>query len=194
MRIDGIRNRSELAGYYRDARAEVERISVRPSQVAPYEAQGWETAEVLATKVRMKRPRTLDTLVELQAWRVLYLCGFPHLSGAGGAVLVRGEDVKNQLDAVAYDENAGVVVECKSSVGGASNVDVQAALAVLNDNRAKVREVLNLARARGDKLKVGGILVLYNVPFTDADKRRAAELKLTILDSSVLSYYHTCPR
>ena len=68
------------------------------------------------------------------------------------------------------------------------SIDVQAELALLNEKRNKVREILNIDR-RDRKLKVAGVLVLYNVRFSDADKRRADEMNLVILDSSILQYY-----
>lgn len=189
MRLQGILSRSDLLKRFRESRRRVEQVSVRASQVSEFEAAGWQMIRVGKTKVRLQRERPLADFVELQTWRVMYLCGFPHLSGDGGARLIRGEGVENQLDVAAYDEESAIVVECKSSEGGVRNIDVQAELAVLNEHRNVVRQILNRVHEREDKLKVGGILVLYNVPFTEADRRRAEEMKLTIFDAATLEYY-----
>jgi len=189
MRLQGIFARSDLLKRFRESRRPFEQISVGPTQVASYERVGWEQISVGRTRVRLQRDRSLPDWVETQTWRVMYMCGFPHLSGDGGARLVRGEGVENQLDVVAYDEDSAIVVECKSSVGGTCNVDVQAELALLNEHRNVVRQILNSGRGREDKLKVGGILVLYDVLFTDADSKRAAEMKLSIFDATAVQYY-----
>lgn len=189
MRLQGISARSDLLKRFRESRSPVERTSVRAQQVASFEAVGWQVVKVGRTRVRLQRDRPLAESVEMQTWRVMYMCGFPHLSGDRGAKLVRGEGVENQLDVVAYDEESAVVCECKSSEGGGRNIDVQAELASLNEHLNCVRQILNADRGREDKLKVGGILVLSNVPYTDADRRRAVEMKLTILDGVALQYY-----
>lgn len=194
MKLQGIFARSELLKRFRESRSPVEQISVRPAQKASFEAVGWQVISVGKSKVRMQRNRSLAESVELQTWRVMYLCGFPHLSGSDGARLTRAEGVENQLDVVAYDDESAIVVECKSSQMGASNVDVPAELAVLSEHRNVVRQILNSGRERKDKLKVGGILVLYDVPFSDADSRRAADMKLTIVDAHVLQYYERLAR
>lgn len=189
MRLEGISARSELQKKFRQSRGRVEHVSVRHSQVAEFEAVGWEVTAMRKTRARLQRERPLADFVELLTWRVMYLCGFPHLSGDGGAKLIRGEGVENQLDVVAYDEESAVVVECKSSERGVCNIDVQAELNTLNEHLKSVREILNRDSERDDRLKVGGILVLYNVPYTPADSSRAKEMKLTIFDKPMLEYY-----
>lgn len=189
MRLEGISARSDLLKRFRQSRRTVEQVSVAATQVPEFQAAGWEVFRAGRTRVRLQRERSLSELVELQTWRVMYQCGFHRLSGDGGAKLIRGERVENQLDVVAYDEESAVVIECKSSEVGATNIDVQAELAVLSEHRNAVRQILNGDRQRGDRLKVGAILVLYDVPFTDADRRRAEEMKITLFDTQMVEYY-----
>ncbi len=101
MKLEGVLSRTELRRRFRESKRRVEQISVRPAQVSSFEEAGWEVIRAGKTRVRLQRKRSLAESVELQTWQVMYLCGFPHLSGDGGAKLIRGEGVENQLDAVA---------------------------------------------------------------------------------------------
>jgi DNA sulfur modification protein DndB len=189
MRLEGITPRADLLRLFRESGRAIEQVSVRPTEVAAHEAAGWHVITVGKSRTRVQRERPLPDAVELQAWRLMYLCGFAHLSRAGGAKLIRGEGVENQLDVVAHDDESALVLECKSSELGSCNIDVAAELAVLNEHRRCVREILNSQRARDEKLKVGAILVLFDVPFSEADRKRAAEMGLTIFDGQILNYY-----
>jgi DGQHR domain-containing protein len=135
----------------------------------------------------MRRVKDVDKSIEHRLWTVLYRMGFEYLSVEDGAILRMDGGVFNQLDAVAFDEEAGLVVECKASAT-VRRVDIQGVLAKLCDHRDKVRIVLNNDRT-GIRKKVGGVLVLWSVAISDTDRERAKHDRILVLDNSSLEYY-----
>ncbi len=188
MKIKGIYPRTDQLARLRDSRRSIEQISIRPSLVDKYIDAGWKVIAFGRSKVRMQRERSSIDTVKLQSWRVMYLCGFPHISGEQGAQYTTSAS-ENYLDIIAYDDDSVILVECRTSENRTSSLNIQAELIKLGAHRDSVRKILNTDRSKENKLKVGGILVLYDIPITEADKKRAAEMKLTIFDATTLQYY-----
>ncbi len=114
--------------------------------------------------------------------------GFPYLSVEDGAILRQGPGIHNQLDAVAYDSEAGVVVECKAS-NSTRRIDGQSIINRITDHCNKVREVLNEESTKGNRRKVGGIIVLWNSAITETERERARQSHILVLDNASLEYY-----
>ncbi|MDB2512924.1 hypothetical protein N9Y31_00265 [Alphaproteobacteria bacterium] len=94
--------------------------SVNPKLVEQLVEEGWTIDRELKTKIRLKRPKKQDEVLENRVWCLFQRMGFPVLNqGRGFKVTFKrqdsGEDTK-QIDVFAKDEETVVVIECKSKV------------------------------------------------------------------------------
>ncbi|MCX5643771.1 MAG: hypothetical protein NTZ17_03660 [Phycisphaerae bacterium] len=85
---------------------------------AEYEKEGWQIQRENKSSLRVCRPKTKQVLLEDRVWSVLYLMGFTHLSGQGGARLAldakKADGPTNQVDIVGLDSEIALAIECSS--------------------------------------------------------------------------------
>lgn len=88
--------------------------SVQHGQVETYKGNGWKVVRRVKTKVRMKKPKSLDVLFEDRVWMIFYRLGFSNMNKDQNCKLKFNSYTK-QIDVLARDEDNIFVVECRSS-------------------------------------------------------------------------------
>jgi DNA sulfur modification protein DndB len=106
-----------LAGEYRLRRDEFEYTSVHPSKEEEYLSKGWELHVHGQNRVRLRRRKSHDALLEDRMWLLLYRMGYPVLSARNFQVdYKRGDGSRGtkQVDVFAKDDETCLIIECKS--------------------------------------------------------------------------------
>ena len=189
MKIENIQPRQNLATEAKRRQAAFEHSSVPTPQIYNLEAQGWVVdGKTGKFKTRIKRAKSLASYIEDRTWTVLHKMGFPFLCSEGGAKIWQNESVWNQLDCLAYDEEAAVIVECKSAEEIKSKDNLPKEIFQLDAHRRNVAQALREENPQR-KLRVGAILVLYDIEPSEADIERANNSNIVLLDAAALEYY-----
>ncbi|TAM55385.1 MAG: hypothetical protein EPN53_03070, partial [Acidobacteria bacterium] len=170
--------------------------SVRNQLVAEEIGKGWAAAKKSGkTTTRLKRQKSLDRLLEDRVWVLLYRMGFAHLSGQGGAFqgLAEGKEgqPESQIDVVAIDAEAAVVVECKSSASPRKFGDFSAVLAKHVALRKGFGRSLQAQFPTAKKHGLVFVIWTAGIVPTDSDRSRAQAEKVCLLDEKDLDYYET---
>ena len=191
--LRGVTSRDELGGFRRAQRQDSVYKTVAKDQLETAESEGWELHRENKNSLRMRKPRTKSDLLEARAWRVLDRMGFPHLSGPGGAsVKIDGDDSKspeNQLDAVALDDEAAIVVECKSYQTYKKDSRFPEKLAKLAGIRGTFSRAVASSFPTDWPRSVGTVMVVWDLDVRETDRQRAEELGVLLLDEKELEYY-----
>src|SRR3972149_11799010 len=132
--LSNIAERSSLKNYFGRARLSYDKKSVATAELPRFLSEGWSrTKKKGKRRSEIRRSKSLDRAFEDRVWCLLYRMGFGQLSHGNKCELVHDEEngtTKNQLDAVALDDFAAVVVECKAqeALGPRSSLpkDIQA--------------------------------------------------------------------
>src|SRR5438128_2362914 len=102
---------------YKRRRDPYEYVTCHPSDQEDWLAKRWEVHREGKAKVRLKRFKPHDLMLEDQAWCLLYRMGYPELNGRRFKIQYERRDGsvgEKQIDAFAKDDETVVVAECKS--------------------------------------------------------------------------------
>jgi len=91
--------------------------SIHPADLQSFEQDGWMIHKEGTQKVRIKKFKTHDVLLEDQAWCLFYRMGYPELNDKGCKIKYKWSDGRNgekQVDIFAKDEETVIIAECKS--------------------------------------------------------------------------------
>lgn len=191
MKIDNIQPREKLATETKRRQSAFEHASVPTHKIYSLEEQGWVVdGKTGKFKTKIKRAKSLASYVEDRVWTVLYKMGFLFLCGENGAKIWQSDTVWNQLDCLAYDEEAAVVVECKSAEQLKSKDDLPKEIFQLEGHRQHVGQAIREENSHR-KLRVGAVLVLYDIEPSEADIERAKQSNVVLLDAAALEYLTT---
>lgn len=168
--------------------------TVSPTAVDKAVADGWEVDRPNDKSVRLRRLKPHGILLEDRVWVLFYRMGFKHLSGAGGAKLVI--DPKNpgspstQVDVVGIDDEAALVVECKSSATRSKRSDFPNELARLSETRDKlVASIRTQFPSSTTKRNISLLFFTNNAIISDNDALRAKTANVALFTEKDLEYY-----
>lgn len=187
MKIENVHHRDQLLTEWKRRQINYEQASVPTSSVPKYESEGWIEIKRGKQKTRIKRFKSIPVQVEDRIWTVLYKMGFLHLNGEGGAKLRQNDTVWNQIDALAYDDDTALVIECKSAEQLKSKEDLQKDMALLEQHRNNISQILRTTNET--KVRVGSILVLFDINLSETEIERAKASRITLIDATALDYY-----
>jgi DNA sulfur modification protein DndB len=154
-------------------------------------ADGWERVPARGERVRLKRQKPYDELLENDFWSVLYLFGYPTLSvGRDFALelsLHGGKITEKQIDILAFDNETVIVAECCACEA--------------RTKRALKKEILDFeankgALAEAIKKQISGVgaqkflwlFVTRNIEWSKADQELAAHHNIRIVNETDLRY------
>lgn len=86
--------------------------SIHPADVENYEANGWEIHKVSKTRVRVKKLKSHDKLLEDQAWCLFYRMGYPEINDDQFKITFNrfdGSVGSKQIDVFAKDDETVMV-------------------------------------------------------------------------------------
>lgn len=187
-----LHDRKQLDREARKRRDRYDRISVSKKLEEDYLLSGWEADKPLKYKVRLKRPKSVDEILENQAWRLMYLLGYHELSQGrqfSVAILRTGaEPLQKQIDVFAKDDETVVVAECKAATKVARK-SLQKDLEEFANLKASIAKSVRKHYGKDFKPKIIWMFFTRNIIWSKPDKERAAGLKIQVVTERELGYY-----
>lgn len=165
--------------------------SFHPADLQKYEAEGWELHRESKTRIRMKRPKAHDRLLEDQTWCLFYRMGYPELNGNNFKIQYTREDGSagsKQIDVFAKDSETVLVIECKSRESrGRRTLQKD-----LHETQALQRSLsLTIKKHYGAefKPKIIWLYVTNNIIWSDPDLERAASSNIRVITENEMQYF-----
>jgi DNA sulfur modification protein DndB len=181
----------DLAGEYRLRRDEFEYTSVHPSRESEYLAKGWELHVHGQSRVRVKRRKVHNALLEDRMWILLYRMGYPVLSGRNFTISYKRQDgsqSKKEIDVFAKDEETVLIVECKSC----EQRRKRSLQKDLHETEALKKPLADAVRKHfgpAFKPKVVWLYVTSNVIWSEQDLERAEASSIRVITENELQYF-----
>ncbi|MER9473750.1 DGQHR domain-containing protein [Mesorhizobium sp. M0520] len=152
-------------------------------------ADGWRIHKENARSTRLIRDKPDDRKLEDDVWSLLYNMGFSELS-EGRQFLIQTNPTApaRQLDIFAKDNETALIVECTHSRESGSK-SVKALIDKIVALREEVINAVNHHYGRASKLKIKFAIATRNIDWRKADRDRAKDCRIGIIDDSDLKYF-----
>ncbi|MEE8629720.1 MULTISPECIES: DGQHR domain-containing protein [Methylobacterium] len=158
-------------------------------KVAGEKADGWEVLRENARSVRLYKNKSIDRQLEDDIWCMLYRMGFKTLNEGRQFLIQTGPSAPaRQLDVFAKDDETAIIVECTHSKEAGSK-SVKALIDKICGFRQDVINAVHKQFGKDPKLKVKFAIATRNVEWRKADRDRATENNIGIIDDSDFEYY-----
>ena len=165
--------------------------SVHPADVAKFEADGWTVGREGSRKVRIKKPKSFDALLEDQTWCLFYRMGYPDLNGPKCKICYSrqdGSEGEKQLDVFAKDDETVVIVECKArETRGRRTLQKD-----LHETESLQKAFANSVRAHyggNFRPKIIWMYVTNNIIWSEPDLERAGAINVRIVTENEMQYF-----
>lgn len=151
-------------------------------------AAGWQIANVNRASVRLKRAKPIDEALEDEVWSLLARIGFTEMSVGRRFQIPLGEHggPTKQIDVLAADDETALVVECKAAASVGPR-PLGKDLAEAHGLRGSVSKALR--QHYGLKKRIGLLFVTRNIVWGQADKARADQFGIRVLNENDLEYF-----
>ncbi|HXC39547.1 MAG TPA: DGQHR domain-containing protein [Burkholderiales bacterium] len=165
--------------------------SVHPADVAKFEADGWSVQREGSRKVRIRKPKNPDALLEDQTWCLFYRMGYPEINGRKFKIKYLrpdGTEGEKQVDVFAKDDETVVVAECKArETRGRRSLQKD-----LHETESLQKPFSNSIRAHfGGKFrpKIIWMYVTNNIIWSEPDLERAAAINVRVVTENEMQYF-----
>ncbi len=165
--------------------------AVHAADVPKLEADGWVVHKEGSRKVRIKKTKSADVLLEDQTWCLFYRMGYAELSGPKFKIrYVRqdGSEGEKQVDVFAKDDETVVVVECKArETRGKRTLQKD-----LHETESLQKAFANSIRSHyGGKYrpKIIWMYVTHNIIWSEPDLERAAAFNVRVVTENEMQYF-----
>jgi len=165
--------------------------SIHPADIEKYEAEGWIVHKESKTRVRVKRPKTHDRLLEDQVWCLFYRMGYPELNGARFKVKYTRQDSttsEKQIDVFAKDDETVVVVECKSRETRGRRT-LQKDLHETESLQKPIANAIKQYYGVNFKPKIIWAYVTNNIIWSEPDLERAGAMNVRVITENEMQYF-----
>lgn len=165
--------------------------SIHPADIEKYEATGWEIHKESKTRVRMKRRKTHDRLLEDQVWCLFYRMGYPDLNGTRFKIQYQRQDAttcEKQIDIFAKDDETVVVVECKSRETRGRRT-LQKDLHETESLQKPISTAIKQHYGQQFKPKIIWAYVSNNIIWSEPDLERAAATNIRVITENEMQYF-----
>ena len=191
-----VREKIERISEYKKKKTRLLQKRVDLSEAASFVASGWSERRKLSNgKVVLEKSKAHDEILENRFWSTLYQFGFEELNqGRQFQIVVtsEGSPVKKQLDVFAKLGNVVVVAECKSCL----KKQTRSLLKDIGEFASLQRPIANALKRHGnaEKLKIIWLFVTGNVIWSQADRSRAGQQNIQIIEERELRYFEEIAR
>jgi len=164
---------------------------VHPADVPKYETDGWTVQREGSRKVRIKKPKNHDAMLEDQTWCLFYRMGYPELGGQKFKIRFTrqdGTEGEKQIDAFAKDDETVIVAECKArETRGKRSLQKD-----LHETDSLQKPFANSIRAHygaGFKPKIIWMYITNNIIWSEPDLERAAAINVRVVTENEMQYF-----
>lgn len=165
--------------------------SVHPADVQKHEADGWIVQREGTKKVRIKKPKSHDTMLEDQTWCLFYRMGYPELGGPKFKIRYSRQDGsqgEKQVDVFAKDDETVIIAECKArETRGKRTLQKD-----LHETESLQKSFANSIRAyygTAFKPKIIWMYITNNIIWAEPDLERAASINVRVITENEMQYF-----
>lgn len=165
--------------------------SVHSADVPTLEADGWTVHREGTRKVRIKKPKPCDILLEDQTWCLFYRMGYPEVNGQKFKIRFTrhdGSEGEKQVDVFAKDDDTVTIVECKArETRGKRSLQKD-----LHETESLQKYFANSIRAHyGGKFKpkIIWMYVTNNIIWSEPDLTRAIAINVRVVTENEMQYF-----
>lgn len=119
-------------------------INIKPELIDEYISCGWEIDKELKKSFKMKKKKSFDEIFENDVWLVFYRLGFKMMNKNRNFSIPYTDDdsLTQQIDVCAVDEDAIILIKCKSSNVVQKGKDFKIELEAIYDTSEGIRKKL----------------------------------------------------
>jgi len=188
--IENVLTRQELLGLARQQSKPDLFKTVHIADIESAKAEGWLVVKQTKKSARLSRPKPKTNLLEDRVWTLLYRMGFPLLSAQNGARVAASVDgPKTQIDCVAIDGEVAIAVECKTFQEAHKDPRFAEKLGKFGAARKSFSDAVHEHFPQPKRRHVATIIFTWDFIVSPADKARAEEQQIVLLDEHDLEYY-----
>jgi DNA sulfur modification protein DndB len=190
--IENVAPSETLVALARRTRESYESVTVKRQLADEHVASGWTIVRENISTVRLHKEKSLPRAFEDRVWTLMYLMGFPGLSGKNGAVLRDDSGEKpmtSQLDVVAFDDEIALFIECRSAQQPRKATLFAEHAAKLASEREAFAAAIDAKLKVEKRRRVASVFWGYNFALTDADAERAKSSNVVFFDRNDLEYF-----
>jgi len=170
----------------RQRRRKYHEITVLKSDLDSYLKDGWEEKTPYKRKVRLRKGKPVDELLEDEVWLLFKNMGFTEMNKDRNFKIHVGP-VKKQIDVFARDGNMVFVVECKASAarGAISAKEIRE----LSDLRGDVFNSIKRRYKDIENIALWFVIATKGIRWSEANEALATDKKISIWKEAELEYY-----
>lgn len=183
--------KSERLAAYTKRRDEFVYESISPSDTEKYEAAGWVLHKESKTRVRMKRLKQHNQLLNDQVWCLFYRMGYPELNGEEfkiGYTNIDGTSGEKKLNVFAKDDETVIITECKSKeTRGRKNLSKD----ILDTATLQKPISIAIKKHYGNnfKPKIIWAYVTNNIIWSESDLEQASTSNIRVITENEMQYF-----
>lgn len=164
--------------------------SILPESVERYKSEGWEVDRKFKTKVRIKKPKTIDMAFEDAVWTTFANLGFNFINKDRNFKMPYSDDftLTQQIDVFAADSETMIFVECKACEGEPKKGNFKEAIEAIGGKKEGIHKAIRLLFP-DHKHKVKFILATNNYYLSDPDVERLENFGILHFDEETIQYY-----
>ena len=170
--------------------------TVHSADVPKFESDGWSVHREGSRKVRIKKAKSPDVLLEDQTWCLFYRMGYSDLSGPRFKIRYArqdGSEGEKQVDVFAKDDETVVFVECKArETRGKRTLQKD-----LHETESLQKPFANSVRshyAGKYRPKIIWMYVTNNIIWSEPDLERAAAINVRVVTENEMQYFDSFVR
>jgi DNA sulfur modification protein DndB len=158
-------------------------------KVAGEQADGWFVLKENIRSTRVAKVKSEDRKLEDDVWCLLYRMGFKELNrGRQFLAQVGNSAPPRQLDVFAKDDETAIIVECTHSKENGSK-SVKSLIDKVCAVRDEVINAIHRHYGKAPRLKVKFAIATRNIDWRAADRQRAEDARIAIIDEKDLAYF-----
>lgn len=167
--------------------------TIEPALLPSRQADGWELQRTFKSgKLRIKRPKKFDEILENSAWMIFHDLGFDELSIGRhfkiGLHSKSGSEIRKQIDVFAKDDQTIFVIECKACETPSPR-GLQKDLAEFSENKKHIADAIRKHYGKDFKPKIVWCFFTRNVIWSPQDIARAREARIQIVRDQEILYF-----
>jgi len=188
MKEDGLVRGENISKRFIHAKASpYAQMTAKPGAKDRLESEGWEfVPSKLRKSIRMRKPKTHFDAFEDRVWALLARLRFAYLNQNNRFGLEYIPGVTKRIDVFAYDEEAALIVECKSLAtrsGANYQKEINELIGIKDGLRQAVYKLV------GSKPKVAFIFATNKAVLSQNDRIRLAEGAIVHLTETNIEYW-----
>ncbi len=190
MGIEGLINIERISARAINKKKSLEIFKTcKPKQREELELEGWKfVPSKLKHSIRMSKPKSHDIYFEDRVWALFAKMGFKYLNEDRNFKIEYQEGLKKQIDIFAADEEAILIVECKSCETK-RRVNYQKDINELIELKEKIRRAAK--KLISENAKVAFVFATNKSILNENDRKRLEEDSIFHFNQDDFEYYET---